>query len=572
MAIRIADPPDASCPWKKSSMTFFHLEHLRFSRVLRTRDRLVRSGRYLIHSLLAVALLATAAGVDGLPVRGTVADAAGAVPVSRAPTPKDVPAGRTIRGRLVDESGRPVPGALLSTQGEWTGDACRFGGAQTSPEVSDDDGRFVMIVPEPLTAVSIDVSAEGFAGTRVPKAIPGGAERSIPVPRGATVTVCIAQDGNPCPGLRLSVVQIDRDASRHCVGEVPAITDADGIARFEHLPAADRFCIFSETDPPQTLVIETTLFKAPESGKARDLGEIEAIEPRSLAGRLTIEGCGAIPASTRIHLLRDAAWDTRTVPVAADGTFEALGLTPEGYRLGVVADSLTIDSGRLTWQFVDEQYAAIPLQTSRSDVLIPVIASTAPGIRPSSTEYTNAVIDEEFVLIDADGARVPLPEQLQGTVVDPEGRPVAGVDVSASLIGRGAFVGPRVAETDDAGRFTLDSLPALPLELLAYRTSHQLGFVPYPTRVTVSPGESEVRMVIDPRLPHRYPDLDPPIASLPPRSSMSVTLMRGLVGVMMLWALTFVILPSMMRRLFGNDVFAKIPRTTTSAADGVTRR
>ena len=172
-------------------MTFFHLEHLRFSRVLRTSDRLVRSGRYLIHSLLAVALLASTARGDGLPLRDTVADAAGAVPVSRAPTPKDVPAGRTIRGRLVDESGRPVPGALLSTQGEWTGDACRFGGAQTSPEVSDDDGRFVMIVPEPLTAVSIDVSAEGFAGTRVPKAIPGGAEHSIPVPLGATVTVAL---------------------------------------------------------------------------------------------------------------------------------------------------------------------------------------------------------------------------------------------------------------------------------------------------------------------------------------------------------------------------------------------
>jgi len=44
--------PVSSCPWKKSSMTFFHLENLRFSRVLRTRDRLVRSGRHFIHSLL----------------------------------------------------------------------------------------------------------------------------------------------------------------------------------------------------------------------------------------------------------------------------------------------------------------------------------------------------------------------------------------------------------------------------------------------------------------------------------------------------------------------------------------
>ncbi|MCY3013936.1 MAG: carboxypeptidase-like regulatory domain-containing protein [Planctomycetota bacterium] len=525
-----------------------------------------------IRPILAIALLATTARGDGLTPRGTVADATGAVPIVLAPAPTDVLAGRMIRGRLVDESGRPVPGALVSPEGEWTGDGCRYGGAQTSPVVSDDDGRFVMIVPETLTAVSIGVSAEGFAGTRVPKAIPGGAERSIRVPRGATVTVRIERDGNPCPGLRLAVVQVDREASRHCVGKVPAITDAKGIARFEHLPAADRFCIFSETDPPQTLVIETTLFKAPESGNARSIGAIEAIEPRSLAGRLSIDGGNATPAGTRIRLLRDAAWDTHTVPVATDGTFEALGLAPEGYRLGVVADGLTIDSGRLTWQFVDEQYAAIPLQTSRSDVVIPVIAGTAPGIRVRNDDSRNKLLDGEFVLFDADGARVPLPEQLQGTVVDPEGRPVAGVDVSANLIGRGALVGPRVAETDDAGRFTLDSLPALPLELLAYRTSHQLGFVPYPTRVTVSPGESEVRMVIDPRLPHRYPDLDPPIASLPPQSSMSVTVMRGLVGVMMWWALTFVILPSVMRRLFGNDVFAKIPRTTPSAADGVTRR
>ena len=34
-------------------MTFFHLENLRFSRVRRTRDRLVRSGQHFIHSLLA---------------------------------------------------------------------------------------------------------------------------------------------------------------------------------------------------------------------------------------------------------------------------------------------------------------------------------------------------------------------------------------------------------------------------------------------------------------------------------------------------------------------------------------
>ena len=43
----------ANCPLKKSSLTFFPLENLRFSRVLRTRDRLLLSGRQFIHGLLS---------------------------------------------------------------------------------------------------------------------------------------------------------------------------------------------------------------------------------------------------------------------------------------------------------------------------------------------------------------------------------------------------------------------------------------------------------------------------------------------------------------------------------------
>ena len=39
----------AISPWKKSSLTFFHVKNLRFSRVLRTRDCLVQSDRQFIH-------------------------------------------------------------------------------------------------------------------------------------------------------------------------------------------------------------------------------------------------------------------------------------------------------------------------------------------------------------------------------------------------------------------------------------------------------------------------------------------------------------------------------------------
>ena len=46
----------SSCPWTKSSMHFVHLKTSGFLRVLRSRDRIVRSNTWFIHSLLAVPL------------------------------------------------------------------------------------------------------------------------------------------------------------------------------------------------------------------------------------------------------------------------------------------------------------------------------------------------------------------------------------------------------------------------------------------------------------------------------------------------------------------------------------
>ncbi len=52
-------------------MTFLHLENLRFSRALRSRDRLVRSGRHFIYSLRAFGSSQTATLLAPSTARGT---------------------------------------------------------------------------------------------------------------------------------------------------------------------------------------------------------------------------------------------------------------------------------------------------------------------------------------------------------------------------------------------------------------------------------------------------------------------------------------------------------------------
>ena len=51
----MASQSRSGCPWKKSSVYFFHLKTSGFLRVLPTRDRIVRSNTWFIHSLLASA-------------------------------------------------------------------------------------------------------------------------------------------------------------------------------------------------------------------------------------------------------------------------------------------------------------------------------------------------------------------------------------------------------------------------------------------------------------------------------------------------------------------------------------
>ena len=436
------------------------------------------------------------------------------LPLFLETTPTNRSAARDIRGRLLDPSGRPIPGALVSSAGEWSGSGCRYGAAETSPVVSDDDGRFSMTVPESLTAVSLEISAEGFAGTLVEKWLPGEAERTVVVPAGATITARVVRDGVPCPGLRLAVVQIDRICGRHFVGDVPAVTDAAGAVRFDHVPAGERFCIYSRTTPPQDLVIETTLFKSSAEGGTRDLGALEAVEPRSLEGRFVLEDGGRIPAGTRLFLGRDPAWDSQNLPIAADGSFAIQGLPPEGYRLGVAIDGYTFDAARLGWQLVEETYVAIPLHDSRGGVTIPLIEGSTPRFRERIGEYAHRRVNEKvpanadggdrLLLVARDGSSVPAPRTLHGVVVDTGGMPVAHVSVTAMVQG-GPTVGSTFVATDATGRFTIESLPELPLEIWA---SSRGRWSPR-TRQWIPPEACDVRLVVDPRMDQAFVDLDP---------------------------------------------------------------
>ena len=98
-----------------------------------------------------------------------------------------------------------------------------------------------------------------------------------------------------------------------------------------------------------------------------------------------------------------------------------------------------------------------------------------------------------------------------GIVVDPDGKPVAGATVSAmersgGSISFGRSGPPKPTDTD--GRFRINDLPSIPLQLLAYiqdPNNRKGGRIHFPARVNAEPGQTDVRIVLDPKLQRPLP-------------------------------------------------------------------
>jgi hypothetical protein len=131
----------------------------------------------------------------------------------------------------------------------------------------------------------------------------------------------------------------------------------------------------------------------------------------------------------------------------------------------------------------------------------------------------------QFQTVRKGAAEIDLPDvhlgtrsqSLRGTVVDPQGKPVAGISVSASLaserrlgFSRPASGPPPWTKTDDKGRFELLQLPDEPIELMAYQANPKGGKIERPSITRPRLNQEDIRIVFDPTLNQPIEDLDAP--------------------------------------------------------------
>jgi hypothetical protein len=142
----------------------------------------------------------------------------------------------------------------------------------------------------------------------------------------------------------------------------------------------------------------------------------------------------------------------------------------------------------------------------------------ASGWRHQSPYRSTAPSGPEITLPDMH--LVALNQRLAGIVVDPKGKPLAGIVVSAEMADRSSIPrqpsGPPAWMTTDAtGEFELRQLPAGQILLMAHKPNPAGGIIRFPSFTRPRSGDDKIRIIIDPDLAEEVEDLDKPAIKKP---------------------------------------------------------
>jgi RNA polymerase sigma factor (sigma-70 family) len=337
--------------------------------------------------------------------------------------------GRELRGRVVDEFGKPVPGALA-----YAGD-----GFWGKPRVADDDGRFTLSRVA-RSESSFTITADGFVPFEGP--LPADeSELDVMLSRGLSLSGTLVDDGGaPIPS---ATVSVNKPSDLHAVmykGAPIVRTDASGHFEMSGIPAGASLVLHAHASGFTRAELPV------DPARQR---EVRVVMQRSagLAGRVFDTATRAPIRKFRVRFVAGTA---------RSGERSLLGWSIPWH------EGLEFESEDGTWDTGAEAF----------------IAGQIVGIEVSAAGHGTAVVSRAETVLDPRSHRIEIGldagVRVRGTVVDARGgQPIVGALVRRFTErdelddvwhddnqGRLATV-----RTDENGAFVLDGLADEPMSL-----------------------------------------------------------------------------------------------------------
>lgn len=249
----------------------------------------------------------------------------------------------TVRGRVVEADGSPIPYAIINPTGLITEGKNSIIGTVPGLEpisITNKQGEFEISYSKPTPKMLLEVEARAFA----PKfaAMETGPDRhSVTLNEGAAIVGHLVQNGKPVPNAQIGLIPKGGGgfvADLKIVGnpyEVVRIgTDVNGRFSIPNVPATVDWYVYATMDSISALgatsPIEVHVSKDGESVQAPDL----VIKPGlHVRGTVLASDNKPIADGMRVTLSSETVWDSQTVPLASDGNFEFTNLPVGKYNI-----------------------------------------------------------------------------------------------------------------------------------------------------------------------------------------------------------------------------------------------
>jgi hypothetical protein len=252
----------------------------------------------------------------------------------------------TVRGRVVEADGSPIPFAVVNPTGVITGEkgaSSYFGVPGLDPiAIANKQGEFEVSYSKPTPKMLLEMEARAFA----PKFVvmeTGPDRRSVTLNEGAVIVGHLVQNGRAVPSAQIALIPKDRGGFINDLKftgnpyEVVRIgTDANGRFSIPDVPADVDWYIYPTMDSVSALgaaiPIEVHVSKDGESVQVPDLVIKPGVHVR---GTVLASDSKPIADGMRVTLGSETVWDMQTVPLASDGHFEFSNIPAGKYSIEV---------------------------------------------------------------------------------------------------------------------------------------------------------------------------------------------------------------------------------------------
>jgi uncharacterized GH25 family protein len=258
--------------------------------------------------------------------------------------PNTFPDHQALRGRVVTPDGKSLPRAVVSFD-FFGGLEANCGGQCEGVDlvaVTDDEGRFTIGSEKKFDWMTVIVEAPGFARRKFFQ-LSSEKTHDLKLTEGAVVSGRVVKDNKPVAGVAVGLVSVDR--SEMFTGNYDTYTDAEGMFHFFNVPPYQMYYVYSLLDQSiGEFVAPASKVRVTGDGTRKDLGDVPLLKGSRLRGKIQLADSQPFPPDMQIFLGRQGAWDSRSISVGADGTFETAGVPVEAYSLGVRVRGYTVST------------------------------------------------------------------------------------------------------------------------------------------------------------------------------------------------------------------------------------